>query len=91
MALPSTGPVNQVSISENISEGQRVRVYKVEGFVPGEGWKILCSGTSVGHKRIQMFEPAVVSKVRFTATKTAAMPVIREFAVWNVSGRIVKT
>ena len=91
MALPVTGPVNQVSISENISEGQRVRVYKVEGLVPGEGWKILCSGTSVGHKRIQMFEPAVVSKVRFTATKTAAKPVIREFAVWNVAGRVVKT
>lgn len=89
--LPTTGSVNQVVISEDIREGQRVRAYKVEGLVPGYGWKTLCDGTSVGHKRIQMFEPAAVSKMRFTATETADKPMIREFAAWNIAGRIVKT
>ena len=45
----------------------------------------------IGHKRIQMFEPAAVSKMRFTATETADKPMIREFAAWNIAGRIVKT
>ena len=84
MALPASGPVNQISVSEDIREGQRVRAYKVEGLVSDGGW------TSVGHKRIQMFDPVVVAKLRFTVTEAADRPLIREFAAWNVKGRIVK-
>ena len=90
MALPASGPVNQISVSEDIREGQRVRAYKVEGLVPDGGWKTLCEGTSVGHKRIQMFDPVVVAKLRFTVTEAADRPLIREFAAWNVKERIVK-
>ena len=90
VALPASGPVNQVSVSEDIREGQRVRAYKVEGLVPDGGWKTLCEGTSVGHKRIQMFDPVVVAKLRFTVTEAADRPLIREFAAWNVKERIVK-
>ena len=88
MALPAPGPVNQIAVSEDIREGQRVRAYKVEGLLPGGGWKTLCEGTSVGHKRIQMFAPEAVSRLRFTATASVAKPIVKSFAAWNVPGAL---
>ena len=88
MALPAPGPVNQIAISEDIREGQRIRAYKVEGLLPGGGWKTLCEGTSVGHKRIQMFAPEAVARMRFTATASAAKPILKSFAAWNVKGKL---
>ena len=88
MALPAPGPVNQIAISEDIREGQRIRAYKVEGLLPGGGWKTLCEGTSVGHKRIQMFAPEAVARLRFTATASAAKPILKSFVAWNVKGKL---
>ena len=90
LKLPETGPVNQIALSEDIREGQRIREYKVEGRLPDGSWKTLCDGTSVGHKRIQMFDSVVVSALRVRATKSVARPLVKAFTAWNVKGRLVK-
>ena len=40
----------------------------------------------MGHKRIQMFAPEAVSRLRFTATASVAKPIVKLFAAWNVPG-----
>ena len=47
--------INHVITMEDIREGQRVRAYRLEGFTAGN-WQVLVSnGSSVGHKRIDVF------------------------------------
>ena len=75
--------VNFVSIMEDITQGQRIRAYAVDGLMNGQ-WKQLCAGESVGHKRIQQFDPVTVSALRLRVMQSVAEPVIREFAVYNI-------
>jgi alpha-L-fucosidase len=66
---------------EEIAEGERVREYVVEGLA-GEKWQALCSGTAIGHKKIDRFAPVEVTKVRLRCLKAAAPPLIRKLAVY---------
>ena len=74
--------VDHVIIMEDISQGERIRVYTVEGW-DGAEWQVLCRGTAVGHKRIDRFAPASVSTLRLNCLKSAATPFIRKFAAYN--------
>ncbi|MFW5877477.1 MAG: alpha-L-fucosidase [bacterium] len=75
--------IDQLSIMEDIEHGERVRGYIFEGFSEGE-WIELASGTAIGHKRIQIFDPVKVEKVRLRITESVANPVIKELAVYNI-------
>lgn len=81
--------VNQVVIQETLTTGHRIRAYQVEGDLAEGGTKTLCSGTCVGHKRIQMFQPAAVKALRLRVTKASDKPLIRLFQAMNCPGRIV--
>jgi alpha-L-fucosidase len=70
---------------EDIVQGEHIREYIVEGLVPGNTWKELCRGVSVGHKRIEQFPPQEVAQVRLRVTQQAATPRIRQFAAYNVA------
>lgn len=74
--------INHVIIMEDIAYGERVREYIVEGLVQGNEWKRLCGGISIGHKRIQQFEPTEVAAIRFRCTKSVEIPKIRELSVY---------
>jgi alpha-L-fucosidase len=66
---------------EDISRGELVREYTVEGLT-GDGWIELCKGTSIGHKRIERFETATVNKVRVSFTQYVDEPAIRKIAIY---------
>jgi len=83
LKLSRPGDINFVTIMEDIRQGQRIRRYTVEGKVDGT-WRELCSGQSVGHKRIQSFDRVRVSAVRLRVTEAAAEPVIQKLAVYNI-------
>jgi alpha-L-fucosidase len=67
---------------EDITGGERVRAYVVEGLVGGD-WKELASGTAIGHKKIDRIEPATVAAVRLRITEAVGEPIIRSLAVYN--------
>jgi alpha-L-fucosidase len=81
LAKPTT--IDHVILMEQITEGERIRGYVIEGLV-GSEWKQLCSGQSVGHKRIQRFTATDVSKVRLRVPKCEAEPIIRKLAAYQV-------
>jgi alpha-L-fucosidase len=78
--------INHAVTMEAIGEGQRVRAYRLEGLADGT-WKTLVpAGMSIGHKQIDSFPRAEVSRVRLVVTRSAAKPLIRRLAVFHVEG-----
>ena len=81
--LPGPTPINHVVIMEDITQGERVREYVVQGQVDGR-WVKLSGGTAVGHKKIDPFKTATVSAVRLKCSKSNAEPIVRKLAVYRV-------
>jgi alpha-L-fucosidase len=86
LALPQAALIDHIVTMEQITDGQRVREYVLEGHVDGQ-WQELCRGASIGHKKIDSFKPASVDAVRLRCTKVAAPPRIRRLAVYHVGAR----
>lgn len=79
-------PVNHVITMEDITQGERVRAYRLEGLA-GQQWKTLfAGGISIGHKKIDLFPRQTLSKVRLVVTRSADRPIIRRLAAFDVSG-----
>ncbi len=77
-------PVNYCIIQENIKNGERIRKYKIEAKVNGK-WQTVCSGESVGFKRIEKFEPVETTTLRLTVSESIALPQINNFSAYSVS------
>ena len=84
LSFPRPAKVNQVVIMEEISRGERIRSYLLEGKTgPGE-WIPLGRGTCVGHKRIQHVPEHQVSALRLKVEKAVALPLIRKLAAYRI-------
>ena len=86
LALKKPARIDHVVSMEQIAEGARVREYIVEGQI-GTGWRELCRGTSIGHKKIDRVAPVDVSAVRLKSTRSVAAPLIRKLAIYDTHFR----
>jgi alpha-L-fucosidase len=86
MMFSAPSKIDCVVTMEDITNGERVREYTVEGKVEG-AWKTLANGTAIGHKKIDRFDPVEVSELRLVVAKSAATPAIRSFAAFNTGRR----
>jgi len=75
--------INHAVLMEDIRQGERVRAYVLEGLSAGS-WIALAKGTCIGHKRIEHFEDATVTRVRLRVTQAVAEPIIRNLSVFQV-------
>ncbi|MDR1598711.1 MAG: hypothetical protein LBS11_02380 [Oscillospiraceae bacterium] len=75
--------IDHVILMEDIRFGERVRGYAVEGLVNGE-WERLAAGTAIGHKKIDYFNAAKVSKIRFVSLDSVGEPLILRIAAFSV-------
>ncbi|MBO5844908.1 MAG: alpha-L-fucosidase, partial [Bacteroidales bacterium] len=57
--------INTLLLQEDISKGQRVEEFLVEGFFNGK-WKTLCKATTIGYKRLLRFNECKAEKIRIT-------------------------
>lgn len=80
LSAPTT--IDRVVTMEDLSLGERVREYTVEGLVGGV-WKPLVSGSAIGHKKIDRIEPVSVESVRLVVKKSVGEPVIKKLAVFR--------
>ena len=69
-------PLAYVVILEDIKKGERIRGYNLFGMVNGK-WEQLASGTSIGHKRIELIKEGMFSAVRLEITKSDGAPIIK--------------
>lgn len=84
IALPfgASQAVDHVVSMEDITLGERIREYVIEGHENGL-WVELLKGTAVGHKKIDAFAPRTVSALRFRALRSTAAPVLRRLAAYH--------
>ena len=80
LAAPTT--LDTVILQEDITRGERIRSYRIEGRTSGS-WHSLGEGTSVGHKRIQPIGPVTVDAIRLVTTKSVGTPILRTLAVFD--------
>lgn len=83
LKLRKPARIDHVSIMESITEGERIRGYKVEALTGQSQWTTLGVGESVGHKRIHRFSAVEAAEVRFTVARSIAEPLIRNLAVYS--------
>lgn len=82
--LPTPTRIDHVITMEDLSQGERVRAYVIEGLVGG-AWKPLCEGAAIGHKKIDRFAPVEASHLRLRVLKSVGRPMIRRLAVFSAS------
>lgn len=81
--LKNKTKINQILLKEEISEGERVRLYVIEAFLNGK-WEEVGRGECIGHKRIQKIETINTSKIRLKVLSSIAEPQIEEFSVYLI-------
>ena len=67
---------------EDLSNGQFVRKYEIQAQVDGQ-WKVLVAGTTIGHKKIDIFPTVTASRLRFVVRASLGPVLIRKFDVFN--------
>jgi len=82
MMLSAPRQVGATMIMEDITRGERIREYLIEGNTPS-GWQVLASGTAVGHKKIDVFEPVEVAELRLRIQTSVGKPIILRFAAFG--------
>jgi len=68
-------------IMEDLTEGQRIRKYAILGRV-GNEMRTIASGTTVGHKKIDIFPPVTVDMLVLEVRGALGIPRIRKFDVY---------
>lgn len=84
VSLKFKAPVrtDRVVLQEDISSGERVLEWHLEGIMPDGTATTLCQGTNIGHKRIARFDPVEVRSLRLVVDSSKARPLIRLFAAF---------
>jgi alpha-L-fucosidase len=76
---------DHVVTMEDLQDGQKIGNYIIEAEIEGQ-WRVIVEGQTVGHKRIDQFQPVTATALRFTVTKSVVQPaVIRSINIFNVS------
>lgn len=80
--LDEPASVDRVIIQEDITQGEHVLEYKLQGFSDGK-WIELAQGSNIGHKHIDIFDPVELEKIKLEVVKSKAEPIIRNFSVFK--------
>jgi len=83
LKLPFKQKINQLILMEDISKGERVRKFVLEGKTK-TGWQTIFEGSCIGHKFIHQFETMEFSAVRLKILNSIGEPQIQRFEVFNV-------
>ncbi len=75
--------INHVILQEDISQGERVRKFSLEGKTKN-GWKTLFEGSSIGHKFIHVFDDTEVSHVRLRIKESIGEPIVKSFEIFQI-------
>jgi len=70
---------------ERLSGGQRVLRYAIEAW-DGARWRPLGTGSTIGHKKIDIFPRTTARRVRLRIVDASAAPLIRRFRVYGGGG-----
>ena len=75
---------NVCSLQENISKGQRVEKFVLEGWQNNQ-WVKITEGTTIGYRRLLKFENFTTSKLRLVILSSRLQPTIAEVGLYEGS------
>jgi alpha-L-fucosidase len=75
---------NVSMVKEYIPMGQGVEAYSIEAW-DGSEWKVISTGTTIGHKKLDRLSDVTASKVRLNIQKSQSAPQIRAFGLFKAS------
>jgi alpha-L-fucosidase len=78
--LGSVVPCSVLRVEEAIRHGQTVERYRLEARVRGS-WKLLASGTTIGHRKLDRIEPVSADRVRLTIERALGTPRIARLSI----------
>ncbi|MFN8009638.1 MAG: alpha-L-fucosidase [Terriglobia bacterium] len=81
LKLSKPSSLDHAMLMEDLSQGERVREYELEGLQRGK-WVALTRGTAIGQMRLQPFPPTVLEAVRIRVVQSSNLPILRRFAVF---------
>lgn len=84
ITLPAKQIVNQVVLMEDITKGERVRAFVLEGKT-NNGWKSIFTGSCIGHKFIYRFDDIDVSAIRLNILESKGEPQLLNILAFNIS------
>ncbi|WP_158585859.1 alpha-L-fucosidase [Parabacteroides sp. TM07-1AC] len=86
LELEFSGPttVNHCILQEDLSGGQRVLAYQLEGYTEDNQWIPVYKGSSIGNKKIDHFPSLRLKKLRVHFTQSKATPRIKNFSAFHV-------
>jgi alpha-L-fucosidase len=67
---------------EWLVDGQKVQKYAIQ-ILEGDQWKTIYSGTTIGHKKIDLFPRVNTRRVRLNILAASSTPRIREFQLFD--------
>ena len=70
-----------LALREPVALGQRVAAYRIEAWQDGQ-WKLVVHGTSIGHLKLERFNPVTTDKIRLVIEKSRACPLISQFSLY---------
>lgn len=81
--LPGPQTFDIISLQEYIPLGQRIEAFNLEAWT-GTGWQKICTGTSVGAKRLVPLDaPVTATKLRLNLTQSPACLTLSEFGLYK--------
>lgn len=82
LTLDAPALIDRVVLQEDITKGERVLDYTLEGLTADNSWITLAQGTNIGHKHIDTFNAVEVTAVRLSVNQSKAAPIISKLAVF---------
>ena len=80
--FPRPTSFDRTVVMEWLNGGQRVQKYDIQAW-DGRNWQILHAGTSLGHKKIDIFRRTTAERVRLRILMATDAPRIREFQIYD--------
>lgn len=75
-------PIATIELAEQITSGQRVARYVVEGRA-ADGWREIARGTTIGYKRLHRIDPVTVEAIRVRIEESAELPLPISVRAWG--------
>jgi alpha-L-fucosidase len=73
-------------LMERLNNGQHIQSFRVETWAAGH-WHTIFAGATVGHKRIEGFEPQTTSRVQLNIISSTEAAEIREFQLFRIGAQ----
>jgi len=81
--FPKAIAFDHALVMERLNNGQHVQSFRIEAW-DGDRWQTVVAGNTIGHKRIDGFEPRTASRVRLNILNSTDAAEIREFQLFLI-------